>query len=223
MAVAFCPCAPVLVPELAQGAAGELADVRAACDAVVATLLTAATAAARPVTVVAPGPATLVSGTGAGWSFDGFGLRGLGQPGEPRLGPAAAVGAWLLDRGGWDGDRVYVEVAPETDALPRDAWLAVHRGAALLVLGDASATHSARAPLAYEPDAQAYDDAVAAALADGDPERLAALDPDEGRRLGAAGAPVWHVVGRSLTGRYAGELLARSSPYGVGYLVARWT
>jgi hypothetical protein len=221
--VAFCPCAPVLLPELAQGAAGELDDVRAACDEVVAKLAAAAREADRPVTVVAPGRSTAVADGGAGWSFRGFGFPVVGRPGEPELGPASAVGAWLLDRAGWSGERQYVEVAAGTEALPRDAWLGVHRGPALLVLGDAAAAHSARAPLSYDAGAQPYDDDVAAALAAGDPARLAALDPDEGRRLGAAGATVWRVVGQSLAGRYDGELLARSTVYGVGYLVARWT
>jgi hypothetical protein len=53
---------------------------------------------------------------------------------------------------------------------------------------------------------------------------LAALDPDEGARLLAAGTPTWRAVGAVLDGRQiAARLHLDAAPFGVGYLVADWT
>jgi hypothetical protein len=90
-------------------------------------------------------------------------------------------------------------------------------------MGDGSARRTLKAPGYLDPAAVPFDAAVSAALAQGDPEALAAIDAAEGERLLAAGAPTWRAVGAALTGRrVVARLHADEAPYGVGYLVADW-
>ncbi|MET9977865.1 hypothetical protein ABZ179_22930, partial [Streptomyces microflavus] len=104
VAAAVCPCPPLLVPEVAAGAAPELDTARAACLDAVGVL-----AASRPdlLVVVGPGAGRSYPSGGHG-SFRGFGVAldvTLGEPGpaaqEPPLPDSLAVGAWLLDRARW--------------------------------------------------------------------------------------------------------------------------
>jgi hypothetical protein len=126
VAVAFCPSAPALVPELTAGAAVELDDLRAACDVAVRGLVEA-----RPdeLVVISGGAEEAEFGSSAQGSFAGFGVdvraglgprdarRGTAKPSPsgstakplpvalPRaltvaLPQALTVGAWLLDRAG---------------------------------------------------------------------------------------------------------------------------
>ena len=71
VAAAVCPAAPVLVPEVAQGAAGELDDCRAACHDVIATML-----AQRPdvVVVVGAGTHTQTLASGSPGSLEPIGV-----------------------------------------------------------------------------------------------------------------------------------------------------
>jgi hypothetical protein len=227
-AVAFCPCPPALVPEVAAGAAGELAEVRQACDEAVLELVALATG---PVLVVGPGP----DGAPGRWhsrdaagSLRGFGIDlRTGGPGEPTLPLSLTVGAWLLDRAR-QGDepvpREYLQVSTTVDAAAPDQVAAIAAAAAVLVMGDGSARRAVNAPGALDPASEGFDAAVADALRAGDPAALAALDTAQGGRLFAAGTPAWALVGRALSPGWAGEgtLLADAAPYGVGYLVALW-
>ena len=109
VAAAVCPCPPLLVPEVASGAAAELEPLRLACAAAVAAL-----AAARPDRLVVVGP---VRGDERGWygegttgSFAPFGVdvevvlgRRRPAPEGRHLPASLAVGAWLLQR--YDGGR----------------------------------------------------------------------------------------------------------------------
>jgi len=127
VAAAVCPCPPLLVPDVAAGAAPELDAARAACVDALGVL-----AAARPDRLVVVGPAG-ESGRGphpegTRGSFRGFGVAldvrlggngsgASGDPAGPRSGPAAgtgsagmvrralpsslAVAAWLLTRTRW--------------------------------------------------------------------------------------------------------------------------
>jgi hypothetical protein len=230
--LAFYPCAPVLVPEAAQGAAHETAEVLAACDAAVREL----TRGDRRVLVVGPGPATRQHpGTATGT------LAGLGVPvtvGPASSGPgggataglpmALTLGAWLLDRAGVPAyRRGYVELGPATDQDAADGRVWPDADA-WLVMGDGSARLSERAPGGVDPRGAAYDEGVAAALASGDPSRLTDLDLREGAELLAAGAPVWSAVGAQLLAtsgpdrRWRATVAAHEAPYGVSYLVATW-
>ncbi|MFI0820295.1 class III extradiol dioxygenase subunit B-like domain-containing protein [Streptomyces sp. NPDC021098] len=236
IAAAVCPCPPLLVPEVAAGAAPELDSLRAAClDAV------AALAAARPGRLIVAGPAEH-SGRGAHpqgatGSFRGFGVDvevrlGGGEAGEGAverpLPSSLAVGAWLLERAGWD-------VAP-VEGLgvgePLAAERCIHIGrelaasaerVALLVMGDGSACRTLKAPGYLDERAAAFDAEVARALASADTAALAGLDEELAHELKAAGrAPLQVLAGAGEGAGLKGELRYDDAPYGVGYFVARW-
>jgi len=217
-AAAFCPHPPLLVPTLAQGAAAELEDLRSACSAALVELLGTDP---QVVVLVGGGPEPAAYGHDAVGSLAGYGVdvrAGTGS-GAAVLPLPLTIGAWLLDRAGYQGPRAYAVVpdsgtggpAPE---LQRTGWL---------VLGDASAGRTVAAPGSYDPRSPGFDAAVAAALASGDPAALSALDPDVARELRVSGLGPW----RALAGAWGFEqatarVLYDQAPYGVGYLVATW-
>jgi hypothetical protein len=214
-AIAFCPSPPLLVPELAAGAAGELDPLRAACRAAVGRLL-----AARPDEVVVIGTGSTggrfppgTTGTLAGY---GVPLTAALPGAPPRPGPLPlplTLGAWLLSGAGVPCRGVAVD--GDAPGLP-DA-------PAYLVVGDGSARRSERAPGYVDPRAEPFDAGVAAALAAGDAAALRDLDPVLGADLLAAGVPAWRAVGRALAGRrFDADLRYEAAPYGVGYFVAFW-
>jgi hypothetical protein len=212
--VAFCPQAPALVPEVGRGLDEELGQVRAAIVAAIARI----GVPGHHLVLVGPGPAAAGYGPEARGSFAGFGVEpavpfGIGSGLAP-LPPALSVGAYFAG----SATRSYA-VGPEAapPELPDDGPVA------LLVLGDASARRTEKAPGYLDPRAAGYDAEVRAALASGDPARLAALDPELGADLLAAGAPVWHAVAPLLHRRYDAEVLYAGDPFGVGYVVATWT
>ncbi|MFE0423314.1 hypothetical protein [Streptomyces sp. NPDC058953] len=233
VAAAVCPCPPLLVPDVATGAAAELDTVRTAClDAV------AALAAAEPGLLVVVGPAEPESAghypSGAIGDFRGFGVDtevrlGTGEPGGRPLPYPLAVGAWLLERAGWssapvEGLAVDERLAPGACA---DAGRETARRAdrvALLVMGDGSACRTVKAPGYLDDRAAAFDAAAARALDAADTGALAALDPELAAELKAAGRAPWQVLAGAAEGTGpTGRLLADEAPYGVGYLVAAWT
>lgn len=228
---AFVPGTPLVVPEIAQGAAGEVAE-----------LLDAARTAIRR--VGAPAGRWLVLGAadeprrhaaGATGSFAGFGVpleAFLGRPSppgtpspSPSLPLSLTVGAWLLqDALGSLEDVEGVAVTRTGDAAvaPSDGDVPT----ALLVVGDGSARRTEKAPGHLDPRAAAYDAAVAEALGSGVAERLAdaSSDLDLAHELLAAGAVAWRdAAGLLAGGSYTADLLFDAAPFGVGYLVAAWT
>lgn len=221
----------MLVPVVASGAAPELDDVRAAAiDAVHRALA----APAQRVVIVGAGAGAATRTHAAGFaSFRGFGvayevpLDPAGSGGE-RLPLALSVGTWLLAQVGWPGDRSAVEVATTADDDELDsAGAALARpdiATALIVVADGSAARSEKAPAHLHPGAEAFDAAVARALASGDPGQLASIEAATAREVTAAGRPAWRTAAAGLSGRtYDATLLSDSAPYGVGYLVAAWT
>jgi hypothetical protein len=229
VAAAFAPHPPLIVPEVAAGAAAELAGLRAACDQAVRRLL-----AARPDRVVVVG----AGATAARWAGgDSGSLAGYGVPvsvplgpgpadGPPRMPLPAMVGGWLLARAGYAGPRYAVTVpAGAADAALLGWARSVDGGGrlGLLVMGDGSARRSPAAPGYLDRRAEGFDAAVARALRDGDPAGLRALDPVLGAQLLAAGVPAWRLAGHAASAEVsAAELLYDDAPYGVGYLVAAW-
>ncbi|MCD9145595.1 class III extradiol dioxygenase subunit B-like domain-containing protein [Streptomyces albireticuli] len=234
VAAAVCPCPPLLVPEVAAGAAPELDGLRAACLDAVGVL-----AAARPDRLVVIGPAG-VSGLGphpqgAAGSFRGFGVdvdvrlgRG-GVAGERALPQSLAVAAWLLGRTGWAA--APVEGLGVGEPLESDRALAVGRELAatderlaLLVMGDGSACRTLKAPGYLDPRAEGFDAAAARALGAADSAALAAMDGELAHELKAAGRTPWQVLaGAGEAADLTGELLYDEAPYGVGYFVATWS
>lgn len=236
-AAAFVPSTPLLVPEAGSGAAHELAEVR---DASLAALAGALAAGPQRVVVLgatsrvigAPPPHGIASYAGGTGSLRGFGVAldvplDPVSPSEQPLSLASTVGAWLLAQVGWAGERLALELDPACDDPALDAAgaaLADDVPTALLVVADGSAARTEKAPASLHPDAAAFDLAVATALGSGDPRLLAGLDPSTAHAVSAGGRPAWRAASAALAGpAYAAELLADQAPYGVGYLVARWT
>lgn len=216
---AFCPHPPLLVPQVARGAAGELAELRAACRAAIGRIA----AAGRPLVVVGAAAQPARYPASARGSFAGYGVDvevslGVERPGPAELPLSLAVGAWLLrDALGPDHAASGVAVAGDEplDLGPEPV--------ALVVMGDGSARRSLTAPGYLDGRAEDYDAGVAAALRGGRPDDLA-VDPVLGAELLVAGVPAWRAAGRAMAGgAYDAELLYDAAPYGVGYFVATWT
>jgi hypothetical protein len=230
---AFCPHPPALLPDVARGAAPELADLREACRVAIQR-------------VAAPGTTLLLLGAGdvtrrraaaARGSLAGYGVEltvSLGSGGDGPGGDGVAerpeeladelplsltVGAWLV-----------ADALVDRPAV--QAWSIGAAGGpidvpdaptALVVLGDGSARRSLAAPGYLDERAEGFDAGVATALAGGDPAALR-VDRELGTQLLAAGTPVWHAAADLLAGtRWSADLLYDAAPYGVGYFAAAWT
>ncbi|MFD9005793.1 class III extradiol dioxygenase subunit B-like domain-containing protein [Streptomyces sp. NPDC059582] len=263
VAAAVCPCPPLLVPEVAAGAAAELDVARAACVDALGVL-----AAARPDRLVVVGPAEQGGRgpypEGARGSFRGFGVdldvtlgregvtvsqdeatpgQGVAMPvqdgatsgregetpAERALPPSLAVAAWLLERTAWsaapvEGLGVGEPLAAERCIRSgRDVVAGADR-VALLVMGDASACRTLKAPGYLDERAQPFDAEAARALGAADVAALKALDVDLAYELKASGRATWQVLaGAAEDAGLTGTLLYEDAPYGVGYVVAAWS
>ncbi|MEU2420628.1 class III extradiol dioxygenase subunit B-like domain-containing protein [Streptomyces sp. NPDC007851] len=248
VAAAVCPCPPLLVPEVAAGAAPELDAVRAACADALGVL-----AAARPDLLLVVGPAERpgrgVFPQGSRGTFRGYGvgidvhlgatLPGAGRPeggrtgdgpgGERELPGSLAVGAWLLERAGWAG--APVEALGVGEPLEAERCLTTGRElagraarVAMLVMGDASACRTLKAPGYLDERAAPFDAEAARALGAADLAAIRELDADLAYRLRASGRAPWQVLaGAAEDAGLVGALLYDDAPYGVGYLVATWS
>jgi hypothetical protein len=228
----------LLVPEIAAGAAAELDDLRAACDAVVGRLW-----AARPdgILIMGTGPETAWRrpdeyGTFAPW---GLPLEVVpGRRGRPDLPLSLTMGAWLLARGrpaaqppGARPGMVDIGLASvAADESPagcaafgRDRCAPWRERVALLVMADGSASRGPSSPGHGDPRAEPFDASVAAALASADVDGLLALNRTLAAELMAAGGPAWQVLAGAAHGTdWRGEVLYDAAPYGVNYTVAAW-
>ncbi|MEU0414235.1 class III extradiol dioxygenase subunit B-like domain-containing protein [Streptomyces griseorubiginosus] len=233
VAAAVCPCPPLLVPEVAAGAAPELAAARAACADALGVL-----AAARPDLLVVVGPADRsgrgVLPEGTRGSFRGFGVEvdvRLGRDGESEreLPTSLAVGAWLLERTGWsdapiEGLGVGEPLEPERCIETGRGIAARAERVAMLVMGDASACRTLKAPGYLDERAAPFDAEVARALGAADAAALRALDAELAYELKASGRAPWQVLAGAAEGAdLGGSLLYEDAPYGVGYVVATWS
>ncbi|MGH3417544.1 MAG: class III extradiol dioxygenase subunit B-like domain-containing protein [Actinocrinis sp.] len=235
IAAAVCPQTPLLVPQIAAGAADELAEVRKAAIAAVGQLC-----AALPdrVITVAPGGLPGAREVRFGGSFRGFGVDlavGDGPHAQDGRGDARCtgllVGSWLLNGHVTRADVPFEgwEIGEDTD--PEHCARIGHQLAAraervgLLVMGDGSACRTLKAPGYLDDRAVPFDDEVSRALADADTAALAAIDPTVASELMAAGRAPWQVLAGAVDGSGApwrGELLSYHAPYGVGYFTASW-
>ena len=220
LAAAVLPHPPLLVPDLAAGAASLVAPLLAACDSVIAEMLALEP---RSVVLIGSGPATGLRTTAETGALAGFGA-GPGAPATARpatasgagsgtgVGPgigagtsggglplSLAIGRWLLERADWTGDVVLQEVTADTSAEECErlgARLAVDVGpdSVWLALGDGSNRRGPRSPGHDDPRAAGFDAEVVRAFATGDLAALRALDPELATVLGAAGRPAWQVL-----------------------------
>ncbi|MFI1717792.1 class III extradiol dioxygenase subunit B-like domain-containing protein [Streptomyces litmocidini] len=240
VAAAVCPSPPLLVPDVATGAAPELDAARAACADAVGLL-----AAARPDRLYVVGPADEGAHggypAGATGSFAGFGVDlsvrlGAESPqprprhgGDRPLPPSLTVGAWLLARAGWadapiEGLGVATSTAAEVCAGTGRELAASAERVALLVLGDGSACRTVKAPGYLDERAAGFDAEAARALGTADTAALLALDAGLASELKAAGRAPWQVLAGAAEGAgLDGRLLFEDAPYGVGYFVAAWS
>ncbi|WP_455356599.1 class III extradiol dioxygenase subunit B-like domain-containing protein [Streptomyces sp. SYSU K217416] len=235
VAAAVCPCPPLLVPEVAAGAAPELDAARAACSDALGVL-----AASRPDRLIVVGPAEQEGrgpySQGATGSFHGFGVEvrarlGTAAAGTPErpLPPSLAVAAWLLEHAHWSASPV--EGLGVGEPLTTERCLQVGRDlaaqaerVALLVMGDGSACRTVKAPGYLDERAVGFDAEAARALADADVAALASIDAHLAYELKAAGRAPWQVLAGAAEGTaLGGQLLYEEAPYGVAYFVAAWS
>ena len=224
VAAVFCPHPPLLVPAVG---AGELVAARQPALNAVRWLIGHALERVVVLAAAAP-PATYPAG--AVGSFAGYGVDAITQlPGATATATATAadplplplaVAGWLLPAAGWTGPTTGLTCGPAGE-LPADAGF--EEAAGLLVMGDGSARRTEKAPGWLDARAGDFDAAASRALASGDPRRLR-LDLALGAELLAAGAPAWAAAADLLAAQqWRGEVSYDEAPYGVGYLVARWS
>ncbi|MGW7517116.1 class III extradiol dioxygenase subunit B-like domain-containing protein [Streptomyces sp. NPDC054796] len=233
VAAAVCPSPPLLVPEVAAGAAHEMDDARAACYDALGVL-----AASRPDRLVVLGPAEQPARgphpQGARGSFRGYGVDlevslGKGEPAHRELPPSLAVAAWLLARTDWTA--APVEGLGVGEPLTRDRCAASGKElaqsadrVAMLVMGDGTNCRTLKAPGYFDERAAAFDAEAARALGSADTGALLALDEELAYELKATGRACWQVLAGAAEGaRLDGRLLYDEAPYGVGYMVASWS
>lgn len=222
-AIALCPQAPVLVPELAGAAAAEVADFRRAAVAAAATLPPRWIA-------VGVGPADLIIEPDTRGSFAGYGadVAVALSPGAPdridALPLCALFAGWLRGQANPKARvevRVYEATQDGATALAHGAALRAEIDAAaepvgVLILADGAHTLIQSAPGGHDPAAQPVQDRLDAALAAGDAGALGAL-PD-----GIVGRVAYQVLAGLCPRPAAATELMHGAPYGVGYFVGTW-
>ena len=222
--IAIVPSAPVMVPELAGGAADELADLRRA-------VATAASSLPVRWVAVGVGQSDAVVGPERVGTFAGYGVDVRVALSPVASDPAAELPLCVLIAGWVRGQarpEAHAEVRVYSDDLDADAAMARGRRlraeideaadpVGVLVVADGAHTLTAPAPGGYDPDSIPVQAALDDALAAGDVAALTRL-PD---------AVVGRVAYQVLAGltepapRSAKELY-RGAPYGVGYFVGVW-
>jgi len=241
---ALLPHPPLLVPDLAGAAAPELDGLRQACREALRAVL----AGSRTVVVLGDGPVWGMAGPEARGSFAPYGadlqvglpgphLR-LDPPGLPEAARLAelplslSVAAWLFASLAAEGAGPQLIVASLPLALGPRAAAAVGRElvraasgsgpVGVVAMGDLSARRTPRAPGALHPAAAGFDAAVSRAVAGGDLDALAGLDPALAAELMVAGRAVLQALAGALQGTpgLRGRVLYDDAPYGVGYVVA---
>jgi hypothetical protein len=225
----FCPHPPVLIPDVAAGAAHELDALRRVC-------IDAIRAIARPnrqLVLLGSSARSATHSPLARGTMAGFGVPvevHLGAPtcgGDLELPLSITVAAWLVrealgPRSGARGFSIGSDFAASRSATEL-LQVAESDDVALIVLGDGSARRTTAAPGYVDERAIPFDDGVADALRRADAAALEQLDEKVGAQLLAAGVPAWRVAGRLLDGaQYDSTLHYYDDPYGVAYLVASW-
>ncbi|MEJ3743499.1 class III extradiol dioxygenase subunit B-like domain-containing protein [Actinomycetes bacterium KLBMP 9797] len=223
VAAAVCPHPPLIVPEVATGAAAELDDLRVACEGAVRRL---AGSGAATLVVLGAGEVTEDHAAPGRVSFAPWGLD---DPPANLLPLSLSVGGWLVNRVlGQDAN--YRMIAIAETASPADCAALGRRldedgpgPWALLVMGDGSARRGLKAPGYDDPRAPGYDMGVARALASADLDALRDLDPELSADLMVAGRAPWQVLAGAARGAaWRAELAYDDAPYGVAYFVATW-
>ena len=245
---AIVPGPPAFVPDLMGDAAHELDRLRLAADAVLSRAVSDLVAAsADPSFFDADSAQLVVVGPGEPEEFAAVGPVSFASFGRDAVVPALAGG----DRGAAAARTLPtplmvarylasrdVAAHPEHSRIWASArWMTTNgtdaaslgeelrrdrKPIALIVVADGATCHGPKAPRAEDSRAPAYEDDVCEALASGLPGRLAQIDDDLGRELGATGPQLWPVLIAAADGDYVGALVWRGAQYGVGWAVASW-
>lgn len=223
-AIAIVPSAPVMVGELASGAAVELTDLREAVFAAAAPLPArwVAVGVGRADSLVGPRQ----SGTFAGYGADVAIALSPGPADAPTELPLCAlVTGWVRGQVKPDASaqvRVYADDHGVEAALDRGRRLRaeideVGDPVGVLVVADGANTLTQPAPGGYDPDSIPVQTALNDALAVGDATALTRL-PDT-----IVGRVAYQVLaGLTEPGPRSAKELYRGAPYGVGYFVGVW-
>lgn len=212
-----------MVPELAAGAAPELADLREAVFAAAATL-------PQRWVAVGVGPRDDLVKSGAIGTFAGYGADvrvtlAPGATGTPsRLPLCALVAGWVRAQA---SPMARVEVRTYADDHGADTARALGRSlraeidamvddVGVLVVADGAHTLTPPAPGGFDPDSAAVQAALDDALAAGDASALAGLP------AGIVGRVAYQVLGGLEPAPRSAAELYRGAPYGVGYFVGVW-
>lgn len=222
-AIAIIPSAPVMVPELAAGAADELGGLRSAVLTAAASLPTRWIAVGVGVADAVFGPD--LTGTFAGYGVDRRVTLSPGPPAAPAELPLCALIA------GWARGEATPEARAEVRvyAADHDADAALDRACRLraeiddaadeigvLVVADGAHTLSLAAPGGYDPDSIAVQARLDDALAAGDAAALTGLPAS------IVGRVAFQVLAGLAPSSQSATELYRGAPLGVGYFVGVW-
>jgi hypothetical protein len=222
-AIAIVPSAPVMVPELAANAAGELAELRRAVFAAAGSLPPRWIA-------VGVGAADSVVGPESAGTFAGYGadVRVALSPGAgdaiAELPLCALIAGWVRGKAEPDARaevRVYaadhdVDAALDLGRRLRGEIDAAADPIGVLVVADGAHTLTPPAPGGYDPDSVPVQAALDDALAAGDAAALTRL-PDT-----IVGRVAYQVLAGLTVSPRSAEEMYRGAPYGVGYFTGVW-
>lgn len=247
--IATVPGTPLLIPDIASGAADELGEVRRAALGRVAW----AAGDSGRIIVLAQDPSAsamtrthlpnCVSLTPLGLNAD---LASAGE--HSRAAPDNSRVSHEDSRAVMDGDDaealpvsvlVAAYLASAASVVIEDVWTVpsnpnlvdvppdIAAGAGIVLIADGSSTRSPKAPGSFVEGAVEFDDALVEAVASIDREFLTDSKREhDADRFGVQGLGVWaaaaHLTGE-LAGDWIGEVDLSTDPYGVCYLVAGWT
>lgn len=225
-AVVFVPSTPLLVPELAGGAADETDGLRQAALSVCATL-------GPRWTVLGGHSVDAVLGAQTAGTFAAYGVDvavtlgpGTTQAPDPELALPALTAGWL--RGAAAPSASCVVRLVDADGPPARcaalgrALAAEPEPVGLVVVGDGASTLTEKAPGAFDERAPAVQAGIDQVLGSADVDVLAALDPWLCGELGVSGRAVWQVAAAAAGPGWRGRSVHTSAPYGVGYSVVAW-
>jgi hypothetical protein len=217
VAAAVVPHPPLLMPGVTGGAVPEVESLRrTAADAVAW-----AAAAARQVSAVG-GADTTSTWPRAQPLGPGF-LGEVEAPGRLPL-SLSVVQILLPADAAVDWHTVSTAASPQEAAALGTRLARRPEPTALIVAGDGSARRGPKAPGYQDARAHAFDSTVTRALSAADTETLANLDPVLAAQLMVAGRAAWQVLAAACAGgRWESEITYADDPFGVFYVVARWS
>lgn len=220
------PAAPALLPGLG-GTADPLGPLRDTLTAAVETQL-GVTASQAPLLVVGDVGAETEPGE-FGWEAPS-GIRRFTDGGvEPGALPTSLdIARDALRRCGVAPGRREIRMVGVADTrrevLADLGSVAARSGALLIVVADGPASLTEKAPGYLHAHAARVADEVERAVGGGDPEALAGLDRERAREVWMRGWAPLQVLAIAAGGRrWLAEDVAVQAPFGVQYLLARWT